>query len=110
MLAVATALMRRSTCAASKANPPLPQMPMAPILFLSTKGRVPRKSTPALKSSVKISEDEICRGSPQLSPLKDSSKAMAHRKPAFMHMLQNSILGPFLYTKYKLLILIDNCE
>lgn len=32
-------------------------------------GRVPRKSTAALKSSVKISGDELRRGSPPLSPL-----------------------------------------
>ena len=38
---VATALIRVSTCAAVTAKPPLPQMPIAPILSLSTKGRVP---------------------------------------------------------------------
>ncbi len=69
MTEVPTALMRRSTWAALSANPPLPQIPMTPILSRSRKGRVPRKSTAALKSSVKISGDELRRGSPPLSPL-----------------------------------------
>ena len=59
MLAVTTALMRLSVCAAEMAKPPLPQMPSAAIFSRSTKPSVPRKSTPAEKSSEKISGEEV---------------------------------------------------
>ena len=63
---VATALMRGSTWAALSANPPLPHMPSTPMRSRLTNGRVPRKSTAALKSSTKMSGDEMWRGSPPL--------------------------------------------
>jgi hypothetical protein len=66
---VATALMRGSIWAALRAKPPLPQMPITPIRSRSTYGRVPRKSTPALKSSANSSGEVRWRGSPLLSPL-----------------------------------------
>ena len=42
MLTVATARMRGSILAALMTKLPLPQIPMAPIRFRSTNGRVPR--------------------------------------------------------------------
>ena len=47
----------------------LPQMPIAPMRPRSTCASVPRKSTPALKSSANSSGEVMCRGSPLLSPL-----------------------------------------
>ena len=51
MLTVAMAFRRGSIFAALMAKLPLPQIPTTPIRSRSTKGRVPRKSTAALKSS-----------------------------------------------------------
>ncbi|WP_406123387.1 hypothetical protein OHQ89_14410 [Streptomyces canus] len=59
---VAIALMRRSTRAALSAKPPLPQMPTTPMRSRSPTSCVPRWSTAALKSSVKMSAEETCRG------------------------------------------------
>src|SRR6516165_8885967 len=51
MLTVAIAFMRGSIFAALMTKLPLPQIPRTPIRSRSTNGRVPRKSTAALKSS-----------------------------------------------------------
>ncbi|MOA06483.1 hypothetical protein D3C78_1261180 [compost metagenome] len=51
MLTVAMAFRRGSILAALMAKLPLPQTPITPMRSRSTKARVPRKSTAALKSS-----------------------------------------------------------
>ncbi len=72
---VATALIRLSPLAAVMAMPLSPQMPWTPIRSRSTTLCRPRKSTAALKSSVKISGEPTSRTSPPLSPVNDGSNA-----------------------------------
>ena len=50
-------------------KPPKPQIPIIPILFLSTFFCNPKKSIAELKSSVLISGDATFLGSPPLSPV-----------------------------------------
>jgi len=73
MLMVAIAFRRGSILAALIAKLPLPQIPITPILFRSMNGRVPKKSTAALKSSAYTSGKTALRGSPSLPPQKDKS-------------------------------------
>ena len=78
--------MRVSAWAAARAKPPEPQMPITPIRSRSTMDCRPRKSTPALKFSVKISGEETCRGPPPDSPINDWSK-VSTTKPRFANSL-----------------------
>ena len=55
IVAATVALMRVSTAAALRANPPQPHMPMMPMRPGSTSGIVESRSTAALKSSVLMS-------------------------------------------------------
>jgi hypothetical protein len=57
MLTVATALIRESVSAAASLKKPLPQIPINPMRSRSTNALVPKKSTVALKSSMKSAGD-----------------------------------------------------
>ena len=65
-----------SNAVALRAIPPHPQIPMIPILSVSTSSRTERKSTAAMKSSVLISGEAMNLGFPPLSPVKEGSNAI----------------------------------
>ena len=76
MVEATVTLMRGSNAAVLSAMPPQPQIPMMLIRSGSTFSHNERKSTAAMKSSVLMSGDAIYLGSPELSPVKEGSKAI----------------------------------